>query len=191
MATGGTYTEVSNLVKEYNELGKAIGATTKEMSSGADSWLRQGHSLSDTNILIKDSMILSKVAELESAEATQYLTSAMKGYKVEVEDVISIVDKLTAVDLVSATEAGGLAEAILSAAKVLNFVSAMMSVLGLQTAMISAFSTNGEEFRKLMNTVTGGFVYGAVVVIAVCMIIKASIKRKKVVTGEQVGKQVF
>lgn len=80
---------------------------------------------------------------------------------------------------------------ILSAAKVLNFVSAMMSVLGLQTAMISAFSTNGEEFRKLMNTVTGGFVYGAVVVIAVCMIIKASIKRKKVVTGEQVGKQVF
>lgn len=112
MATGGTYTDVSNLVKEYNELGQAIGATTKEISSGADSWLRQGHSISDTNILIKDSMILSKVAELESAEATQYLTSAMKGYKVEVEDVISIVDKLTAVDLVSATEAGGLAEAM-------------------------------------------------------------------------------
>lgn len=73
---------------------------------------------------------------------------------------------------------------ILSAAKVLNLVSAMMSVLGLQTAMISAFSTNGEEYRKLMNTITGCFVYSAVAVIAVYMIIKASIKRKKVVTGE-------
>lgn len=73
---------------------------------------------------------------------------------------------------------------ILSAAKVLNFVSAMMSVLGLQTAMISAFSTNGEEYRKPMNTITGCFVYGAVVVIAVYMIIRTSIKRKKVVTGE-------
>ena len=73
---------------------------------------------------------------------------------------------------------------ILSAAKVLNFVSAMMSVLGLQTAMISAFSTNGEEYRKLMNTITGGFVYGAAAVIAVYMIINASIKRKKVATGE-------
>lgn len=73
---------------------------------------------------------------------------------------------------------------ILSAAKVLNFVSAMMSVLGLQTAMISAFSTNGEGYRKLMNTITGCFVHVAVAVIAVYMVIKASIKRKKVVTDE-------
>ncbi|MGM9552522.1 MAG: hypothetical protein ACI3XA_09745 [Clostridia bacterium] len=73
---------------------------------------------------------------------------------------------------------------ILSAAKVLNLVSAMMSVLGLQTAMISAFSTNGDEYRKLMNTVTGGFVYGAVAVIAVCMIINSSIKRRMVIKGE-------
>ncbi|MCI5923308.1 MAG: hypothetical protein SOR38_10615 [Oscillospiraceae bacterium] len=73
---------------------------------------------------------------------------------------------------------------ILSAAKMLNFVSAMMSVLGLQTAMISAFSTNGEEYRKLMNTLTGSLVYGTVVIIAVYMIIKASVERKKVVTSE-------
>lgn len=65
---------------------------------------------------------------------------------------------------------------ILSAAKVLNFVSALMSVLGLQTAMISAFSENGEEYRKLMNTLTGSFIYGAVVIIAVFMIIKSSVK---------------
>lgn len=69
---------------------------------------------------------------------------------------------------------------VLSAAKVLNFVSAMMSVLGLQTAMISHFSTNGEEYRVLMNTLTGGFVYGIVVIIAVYMIVSVSIKRKKV-----------
>ena len=66
----------------------------------------------------------------------------------------------------------------------LNFVSAMMSVLGLQTAMISAFSTNGEEYRKLMNTLTGSLVYGTVVIIAVYMIIKASVERKRVVTSE-------
>lgn len=73
---------------------------------------------------------------------------------------------------------------ILSAAKVLNFVSSMMSVLGLQTAMIIRFSENGEDYRKLMNTLTGTFVYGAVVFIAVYMISKASIHRKRVVTGE-------
>lgn len=71
---------------------------------------------------------------------------------------------------------GKLGSPILSAAKVLNFVSALMSVLGLQTAMISAFSENGEEYRKLMNTLTGSFIYGAVVIIAVFMIIKSSVK---------------
>ena len=69
---------------------------------------------------------------------------------------------------------------ILSAAKVLNFVAAMMSILGLQTAMISRFSTNGEAYRKLMNTITGGFVYGIVVVIAVSMLLHSRNIRKKV-----------
>ena len=60
---------------------------------------------------------------------------------------------------------------ILSAAKVLNFVSAMMSILGLQTAMIARFSGQGEAYRKTMNAITGGWVYGIVVLIAVYMLL--------------------
>ena len=60
---------------------------------------------------------------------------------------------------------------ILSAAKVLNFIAAMMSILGLQTAMISRFSENGERYRKMMNAITGGFVYGIVILIAVLMLL--------------------
>lgn len=62
-----------------------------------------------------------------------------------------------------------LGDPVLSAAKVLNFVSAMMSVLGLQTAMIAHFSEHGETFRKQMNMIAGGVVYGAVIGIAVYM----------------------
>ena len=112
MATNDSYDKVRELVANYNQLGQEIGAVTLDVSDGANAWLRQGHNIADTNTLIRDSMILSKVAELESADATEYLTSAMKGYNVAVNDVISIVDKLTSVDLVSATDAGGLAEAM-------------------------------------------------------------------------------
>lgn len=69
---------------------------------------------------------------------------------------------------------------ILSAAKVLNFVAAMMSILGLQTAMISRFSVNGEGYRKMMNAITGGFVYGIVILIAVYMLLHGRNLRKKV-----------
>lgn len=73
---------------------------------------------------------------------------------------------------------------ILSAAKVLNFIAAMMSLLGLQTAMISRFSENGESYRKMMNTITGGFVYSIVILIAVIMLLHNIKIRKKVETIE-------
>lgn len=62
---------------------------------------------------------------------------------------------------------------ILSAAKVLNVISAMMSILGLQTAMISQFSTHGEAYRVMMNTITGSAVYGIVIGIAIYMLCKS------------------
>ena len=62
---------------------------------------------------------------------------------------------------------------ILSAAKVLSFVAALMSLLGLQTAMISQFSTEGEAFRRRMNAITGGAVWFSVILIAVYMLLRS------------------
>lgn len=73
---------------------------------------------------------------------------------------------------------------ILSAAKVLNCISAMMSILGLQTAMISRFSVNSEHWQKTMNAVTGGFVYGAVILIAAVMLLTERNTKKRGDTGE-------
>ena len=66
----------------------------------------------------------------------------------------------------------------------LNFISAMMSILGLQTAMIARFSESGESFRKMMNAITGGFIYGIVILIAVIMLLRSRKTRKKVETIE-------
>lgn len=59
---------------------------------------------------------------------------------------------------------------ILTASKILNFIAALMSILGLQTAMISQFSTNGAHYLKLMNGITGSFVYAMVIAIAIWML---------------------
>ena len=75
---------------------------------------------------------------------------------------------------------------ILSAAKVLNFVAALMSMLGLQTAMISQFSTEGENFRRMMNTITGSGVWFAVILTAVYMLLHSR-KMKEVKSFEPLG----
>lgn len=71
---------------------------------------------------------------------------------------------------------------ILSAAKVLNFVAALMSVLGLQTAMISRFAAGSDSYRLMMNAITGGCIYGAVIVIAVYMLLHSRNTGKEVKT---------
>lgn len=75
---------------------------------------------------------------------------------------------------------------VLSAAKVLNFISAMMSILGLQTAMISRFSEHGENYRRMMNAITGSFVYGIVILIAIYMLLHGRYLRKKVESVEPI-----
>lgn len=50
----------------------------------------------------------------------------------------------------------------------------------MQTAIISRFSENGESYRKMMNAITGGFVYGIVILIAVLMLLHNIKIRKKV-----------
>lgn len=77
---------------------------------------------------------------------------------------------------------------VLSAAKALNFIAALMSVLGLQTAMIAEFSAEDDGFRRLMNSITGAAVWVTVIVTAVYMLIRGSKMKREVDTAEQVGK---
>lgn len=75
---------------------------------------------------------------------------------------------------------------ILSAAKVLNFIAALMSILGLQTAMIAQFSTEGDGFRKMMNAITGGAIWLSVILTAVYMLYRSSKQRDEAKSDEQV-----
>lgn len=111
MATGDSYENVRQLVSGYNQLAQTLGATTSEISKGADTWLRQGKSISETNQLLQDTMVLSKVAQIDSDDSSSYLTAIMKGYKMAADEVAGINDSLTSIDLAAAVDAGGLAEA--------------------------------------------------------------------------------
>lgn len=59
---------------------------------------------------------------------------------------------------------------ILSAAKALSFIAALVSMLGLQNALIATFSQNDIAYRTMMNTLTGTGLYIAVIAISIYMI---------------------
>lgn len=64
---------------------------------------------------------------------------------------------------------------VLSAAKIISLASAAVSVLTLETAMLTAFSEKGQElFRRIMTMLTGTAVCLFVLVMAVYMIVKST-----------------
>lgn len=169
IATGKTRDETTKLVQSYADLAKQLGATMTEVAEGADTWLRQGYSVEETTQLISDSMKLSKLGQLEAAEASKALTSAMKGYKVEVEDALSIVDKFTAVDMAAATSAGDIATAMAETAASANVAGVSMDRLIGYISTVAEVTQDGAEsvgtfyktlFARMGNVKTGRFIDG-------------------------------
>lgn len=154
IVTNDTLEAATAQMKEFNETAQQMGATTTEVADSATAWLRQGKSVAETNELIKDSMILSKIGMIDSAQATTYLTSAMNGYKVSAEDAIIIVDKLGKLDSAAAITAGGLAEGMSKTAVTANDLGISMDrLLGYLSAIGSVTQGSMSSIGQAMKTV--------------------------------------
>ena len=70
---------------------------------------------------------------------------------------------------------------VLSAARAINLVAALVSVLSLETAMLTRFGGDDDPmFRRIMTGATGGGICTAVIGMAVYMIIRANKKLRKI-----------
>ena len=63
-------------------------------------------------------------------------------------------------------------EPILAAARCLSFAAALMSILALQTAMITEFG-GGADFARTMNTIAGAVIAGLLIALSLMMLFKS------------------
>lgn len=112
VVTGASYEDAKSMIHGYAKLGSELAATTLEVSTAAQEWLRQGYDVAEVNKLVESSIKLSVLGMMSASDATKSLTSAMKGFKLEAGDVSEIVDKFTSLDMKAATTAGDIATAL-------------------------------------------------------------------------------
>ena len=105
-------------------------------------WLRQGKSVEDTTKLLTASTMLSKVGMIEASEATELMTSTLNGYKMGAEEALSLVDKLSAVDLAYATSAQEIAVAM-------QYVASSANQAGVDIDQLIGLITVGSETTRL------------------------------------------
>lgn len=147
MATGVSNDQAKELMSTYAQLGNQLKATSTDVAASATEWLKQGQSIENSEKLAQDSIILSKIGNLSSEDATKTITAAMKSYSLGVDEVMGFIDQISSIDLVSATDVGGLAQAF-------NEVAANAKQAGVSTQeLLSYAAAIGETTQEGMASV--------------------------------------
>ena len=147
MATGVSNDKAQELMSTYFDMGKQLKATATDISASSTEWMKQGKTIEESQKLAKDSIILSKIGGLSSEDSTSTITAAMKSYNMAESEVMGFIDKISAIDMASATDVGGLANAF-------NKVAANARNAGVESEKVLAYAaTIGETTQEGMDSV--------------------------------------
>ena len=155
IVTGNTSEEINRLSGEYNKLAKELGVTTLEVAKGNLEWIRQGKSVEDSSELLRASVMLAKLANLDQAESTEYLTSVINGYKLSIDEVMPTIDKLIALDNSYASSAGEVSAALQKTASTAKQAGVSFDQLAAMITVVSDVSriapeTIGNAFKTIL-----------------------------------------
>lgn len=156
IVTGFSNEQVQGLTKDYNDLAKQLGATTIEVAKGSLEWFRQGKTIEETAKLTKASIVMSKLANMDSAQSTEYLTSIINGFKLNADEVVGVIDKLVAVDNNAATSVTELATAMQRSSNIAQQSGVSLEELVAYIGTVSSVTrrsadTIGEAFKTMFS----------------------------------------
>ena len=107
MVSGISRDTLWNNIGDYNKLAQELGTTTKDVLQASQLYYQQGRNSLEVVELTRESLTLAAIAGLETADATNYLTAAVNGYKMAASDAGQVTDvwaQLAAKNAVSVKE---------------------------------------------------------------------------------------
>lgn len=156
IVTGMNNSEAQDLMKTYNGLAKELGVTTQAIAEASNEWLRQGYTAEETNDLIQGSVYLSTLGMIDASQATEYLTSMLKGFRLEANQVNDAVSMLVKLDMEYAASAGDIAEGLSRTATTaqmagLSLEEAASAITIIKDVSQKSASSIGESMKTLLS----------------------------------------
>jgi len=143
--TGATEIEAYKMADAYNGLAASMRVSTLEVAKGSLEWIRQGKTASEALALTRESIYLSKMGNLEAAQATELLTSTLNGFKMEAYEAGTVVDKLLVIDNKYSTSAGELALALQRSANTAQVAGLSFDRLTAYIGIVSSVTRKSAE----------------------------------------------
>lgn len=103
MVTGMTRDEVNELTSSYNDLANQLASTTKDVAAAQLLFYQQGLGTQEALEMTEASVVIAKTGGIDTAEAADRLTAAVRGYQLSANEAMEVADKMSALDAAAAS----------------------------------------------------------------------------------------
>lgn len=165
--TGEDNAAVDRMLSNYTEEAIKLGVDISEYEAAAEAILRTGKNAAETNMILKDSAVLSKTGFIDSEKAASNLITIANAYDMEAEAIENVVDKVLSLDVASQTEGGALSTAVARTAKNAQLAGVTIDSLAAQIANLRDVTGKEEEqlatslnsiYSRMYNVKLGKFI---------------------------------
>ena len=158
VVSGRTRDEMWDMIGTYNEMARRLGATTSQVVESSKLYFQQGRSQSEVMELVEQTTILATISELDFADATNYLTAAINGFKLEADDASNITDVWANLAAKAAVDTNELAVAISKVASIAKSAGAdIETTSAFLTKMIETTREAPENLGTALKTIIARF----------------------------------
>lgn len=112
VVTDMTQAELWDQIDLYSEMAKQYGVATSGVYEVSMLYYQQGLQTAEVMEMTEETLKMAKIAGLDYAEATDYMTVAIRGFKMEMSDAQRVVDVYSNLAAVSASDTEELAVAM-------------------------------------------------------------------------------
>jgi TP901 family phage tail tape measure protein len=154
MVTGQNQNQLANMASKFNDMAKEFGVTTLTVAEGATEFIRQGKTVAETNELLRNSIMMGKLGNIEAKDATDKLIAVTNAYNISAKDSIKVVDVLVSLDNKFATSTAEIASAMQKSSSMAKLAGVSYQDLASYITVISATTRqSGETIGQALKTV--------------------------------------
>ena len=134
IVTNMTQQELWNQMDTYSNMARQYGASIKGVYEVSQLYYQQGLQTAEVMELTAETLKMAKIANLDYSDATNYMTVAIRGFKLEMSDASTVTDVYSAL---AATTASDTRELAIAMSKTASSAEAVGSSFEATSAMIA------------------------------------------------------
>ena len=154
IVTDMTQDELWGQMKSYTDMARQYAASISGVYEVSQLYYQQGLQTADVMALTEETLKMARISGLGYAEATDYMTNAVRSFKMEMTDAQRVVDVYSEIAASSATSTSELASAMSKTASSAQAVgSSFENTTAMMAVMIEATRESAENIGSAMKSI--------------------------------------